>query len=107
MYRVVITGPAARDIQAAHDWWAEHRSAEQAARWYTGIHAAINSLKRMPGRCSFAPEQDLLEQGIRQLHFGVGRRPTHRVVFAIDGNDVVVFRVRHSSQDELAGEDLS
>ena len=32
MPRVVITGPAARDVAANHDWWAKHRSAEQAAR---------------------------------------------------------------------------
>jgi plasmid stabilization system protein ParE len=45
MRRVIITGPAKRDIQEAHDWWAEHRSAEQAGRWYVGIRAAILSLR--------------------------------------------------------------
>ena len=106
MYRVIITGPAKRDIQTAHDWWAEHRSAGQAGRWYLGIHKKIASLKQMPERCSFAMERDLLDQGIRQLLFGLGRRPTHRVVFMIDNNDVVVLRVRHTSQDGLTPEDV-
>jgi plasmid stabilization system protein ParE len=50
MARVIISGPAKRDIQAAHDWWAEHRSAEQAGRWYRGIFAAMKTLERSPER---------------------------------------------------------
>jgi plasmid stabilization system protein ParE len=106
MYHVVITGSAKRDIQAAHDWWAENRSADQAVRWYVGIHKAIYSLKQMPIRCSLAPESDLLEQGIRQVLFGLGRQPTHRIVFVVDSEDVVVLRVRYCAQDALAFEDL-
>lgn len=106
MFHVVITGPAKLDLQVAHDWWAENRSAEQAARWYLGIHAAIDSLKNMPERCSLATESDLLEQGVRQLLFGLGRRPTHRVVFGLDGDTVIIFRVRHTSQDALTRDDL-
>ncbi len=109
MYRVIITGPAKRDIQAAHDWWAEHRSVGQAGRWYLGIHKKIASLKQMPERCSFATELGLLDQGIHQLLFGLGRHPTNRVVFAIndneDDNEVVVLRVCHASQDGLTPED--
>jgi plasmid stabilization system protein ParE len=106
MARVFITGPAQRDIKAAYDWWKENRSAEQADRWYAGIHATIKSLGSMPERCSLAPESDLLEQGIRQELFGLGRRATHRIVFAIDSDTVVVLRVRHTSQDALTVDDL-
>ena len=106
MHRVIITGPAKRDIQAAHDWWAENRSAEQAARWYLGIQAAIKSLRKMPERYSMASESDLLSRGIRQLLFGLGRRPTHRVVFGMEDDTVIVFRVRHTSQDSLTSNDL-
>lgn len=106
MYRVIITGPAKRDLQDAHDWWAEHRSAEQAGRWYAGIRDAIQALRNKPERSSAATESDLLAEGIRQRLFGLGRRATHRIVFAIDGNTVVVLRVRHTSQDALTLEDL-
>jgi len=106
MYHVIISGPAERDIQAAHDWWAENRSTEQASRWYLGIRELIASLNQMPERCSMASERDLLEQGIRQLLYGLGRRPTHRIVFAIDGNDIVVLRVRHVAQDVLTSGEL-
>lgn len=106
MARVIITGPAKRDIQTAYEWWRENRSAEQAIRWYFGIHDAIKSLRDTPERCSLAPETDLLAQGIRQLLFGLGRRPTHRAVFAIDGDTVIILRVRHAAQDSLTLDDL-
>jgi len=106
MHRVIITGPAKRDIQGAYDWWAENRSAAQAERWYVGIHAAIQSLRNMPERCLMAAETDLLAQGLRQLLFGMGRRATHRIIFTIDGNTVVVLRVRHTSQDALSLDEL-
>ncbi len=106
MPRLLITGPAKQDLQLAHDWWASHHSAEQAARWYLGIQKAIESLQTMPERCSFASERDLLEQGVRQLLYGLGRRPTHRIVFGIDGETVIIFRVRHTSQDVLTSDDL-
>jgi plasmid stabilization system protein ParE len=107
MLNLDITGPAKSDIQSVHDWWAQHKSLEEAHRWYLGIHAAIESLRKKSESCSFATERDLLEQGVRQLLFGLGRRPTHRIVFAIDDQTVVVLRVRHASQDSLTIEDLA
>lgn len=105
-FPVIITGPAKDDLQAMYDWWAKNRSTEQATRWYLGIHAAIVSLSNMPERCPLATESELLEQGVRQLLFGLGRHPTHRIVFGIDGQSVIIFRVRHTSQDILTGNDL-
>ena len=106
MYRIIITGPAKQDIQNAHDWWAENRSQSAAEKWYLEIYQAFGSLKQMPKRCALAPEHDLLEQKVRQLLFGVGRRFTHRIIFTIDGDDVIVLRVRHSAQDVLSLKDL-
>jgi plasmid stabilization system protein ParE len=106
MAQVIITEPAKRDIQAAHDWWAENRSVDQARRWYIGIRAAVRSLRHNPERCSLATESDLLAEGIRQLNFGLGGRATHRIVFATEHNSVVVLRVRHVSQDALSAADI-
>ena len=106
MAKVVITGPAKRDIEDSHEWWSTNRSAEQASRWYRGISTAIKSLRQHPERCSLAIEHDLLKRGVRQLLFGLGQRPTHRVVFTIDGDTAVVLRVRHASQDALAADEL-
>jgi plasmid stabilization system protein ParE len=106
MPRVIITGPAKRDIKNAHDWWKQNRSAEQANRWYQGVHAEIKTLRQSAERCALAAESDLLAQGIRQLLFGLGAHPTHRIVFTIEANTVVVLRVRHVSQDNLSSNDI-
>jgi len=106
MYRILITGPAKQDIQSAHDWWAENHSRKIAAQWYSGMRKSIESLSLMPERCPLAPESDLLKTGIRQLHYGLSHRPTHRVIFTIDGSEIVVLAVRHTSQDALSSDDL-
>jgi len=105
-YRVVISARAHEDLEDACSWWAEHRSAEQAERWYNGIGAAIRSLRRNPHRCALAQENDAFPYEIRQLHYGVGKRPTHRVVFTIRPDMVFVLRVRHLAQDELSPDDV-
>lgn len=43
-YEVLITLRAQQEAQANHDWWAENRSREQAARWYGAFVNAIQSL---------------------------------------------------------------
>lgn len=94
------------DIQSAYDWWAENRSAAEAIRWYEGIYQTIKSLEELPERCLIAPQTSLLDQALRQLHYGIGARPTHRIVFAINENEVVILRIRHASQDRLQASDL-
>jgi plasmid stabilization system protein ParE len=106
MHSVQIAEPAERDIRSSHDWWREHRSAEQADRWYENIYAAIQTLRSMPTRCPLAPESDLHPAGLRQLSFGIGRRPTHRIIFTVERDTVIILRVRHASQRDLTADDL-
>jgi plasmid stabilization system protein ParE len=79
-----ITEPAKADIQEAYDWWAESRSAIQAAEWYERTFEAIATLQNMPERCPRVPEDGLSRAGARQLLVGIGARPTHRIVFHFD-----------------------
>ena len=106
MFRILITEPAESDIRVAHNGWRDHRSGEQAERWYREIYQAIQTLRETPERCPHSPESDLLPSGLRQLSFGIGRRPTHRVVFTVVASDVIVVRVRHASQDALTEEHM-
>lgn len=106
MSKVILTGPAKRDIRAVYEWWKEHRSAEQADRWYRGILDAARSLRTDSGICTAAPEADLLPQGVKQSLYGLGRQPTHRLVFTIDEGTIVILRVRHTSQDILKSDEL-
>jgi plasmid stabilization system protein ParE len=104
--RIVITRSAERDIRQAVSWWRDNRSRDEAERWYDKIYPAIATLRSHPQRCPIAPESDLLPTGLRQLHFGLSRKTTHRIVFTIEGENVVVLRVRHVAQRDLDFDDL-
>jgi len=105
-YDVVLTTKAQRQIQAAARWWAEHRSAEQAERWYERVIETLASLQQNPRRCVTAPECEAFALPLRQISFGLGRQPTHRAVFAIRGSRVVVYTVRHLAQRDLRPSDI-
>ncbi|MDZ4658413.1 MAG: type II toxin-antitoxin system RelE/ParE family toxin [Bythopirellula sp.] len=100
-FDVHISEPAENDIGTAYRWWRDNRSAEQANRWFHEIHNAVATLSTMPLRCPRCEEEDLQEAGIRQLLFGIGRRPTHRIIFEIADNRVNILRVRHVAQKPL------
>jgi plasmid stabilization system protein ParE len=106
IYDVVLTRKAERQIASTVRWWANHRSAAQAERWYQGLMQTLKSLQHDPKRCALAPEHGALPLPIRQITYGVGRKPTHRVLFAIRGQRVVVYAVRHLAQRDIRPEDL-
>jgi plasmid stabilization system protein ParE len=106
MFRLVISEPAERDIESAYNWWRSNRSEEQANRWYVGIQQSIRALRQTALQCPFAAESRLHPSGLRQMNFGVGRRPTHRIIFVVEERVVKIVRVRHSSQQSLRVEDL-
>lgn len=103
---VVVSEQAEREIQSAYDWWAKHRSKRQADRWYVGISKAIAELSENPERHGKSRETDSFAYEIRDLLFGIGRRATHRAVFTIRGNEVVVLTVRHTAQRDLLPKDI-
>jgi plasmid stabilization system protein ParE len=105
-YRVIITPAAERDIDSAVAWWRDNRSAAHAERWYDKIRPTIATLAENPDRFPTSPETDLCPTGLRQLHFGLSRKRTHRIVFTIVGDEVWVLRVRHHAQQDLGPEDL-
>lgn len=105
-YAVVVTEPAAKAIEDTSVWWARERSAEQAARWYGGIREAIASLEQFPERCALSAENERFPYELRELYFGLGSKPTHRVVFTISKQHVVVLAVRHVAQRALRPRDV-
>lgn len=106
MFKVTITKPADDDIQSNYEWWRENRSKAQAEKWYDQIFKKLATLSHMPHRCPRSPESNKTGRSIHQMLFGTGR-PTHRIVFVIKDQMVVVLRVRGLSQDALESNDLS
>ena len=105
-YRVILTAKAKRQLRAAYQWWAENRSQQQAAKWYNGFLATLDSLSTNPDRCQLARENPDLPIELRQLVYGTGKRKTHRALFTIKQDKVVVYAVRHLAQQDISPEDL-
>lgn len=105
-YRLVLNDVAEEQLDMAYQWWSLHRSETQAVRWYNGFLDALESLQENPERCSIATESSYFSYEIRQLLYGLGRRPTHRALFTIRPDMVYVFSIRHVSQHDIASEDL-
>jgi plasmid stabilization system protein ParE len=103
--QVFLTDRAHDDLLQACAWWAENRSAQQAQRWYDGFAKAIHGLATDPERFPLAAENHAFPYEIRQLNYGVGRRPTHRALFVVRPDSVLILRVRHLAQRPLSPEE--
>jgi plasmid stabilization system protein ParE len=103
---VYLASKALADIEHCRAWWAEHRSAEQAERWHVACEQAMDSLPSRATNCSRARESVNSPVELRQLAFGVGRRPTHRLVFAIRPEKIVLYRVTHLAQEDLSIDEI-
>ena len=105
-FSVIILPRAHRQLYEAASWWAQYRSPEQASRWLDGFEQALASLEDNPERCGLAPENDAFPFPLRQLLYGLGKKPTHRAVFEVRGNEVLVYAIRHVAQRDLIPEDI-
>jgi plasmid stabilization system protein ParE len=104
--QIVLTDRANGQMEAIYQWWAENRSKGQAAKWYNTFADAIESLAHNPERCAVSRENGRFPFEIRDLNFGVGRRRTHRAVFTIRHDIVLVLAIRHLGQQNLSPDDL-
>jgi plasmid stabilization system protein ParE len=107
-YRVLLTSRAQLQLVRSAQWWSEHRSSEQAARWLDGFEAAIAALCDNPLQHGLARESEhfQLPFQVRQLNYGIGSKPTHRAVFEVRDDTVYVVAIRHLAQDDLSAEEL-
>lgn len=105
-HRVTILPRAKRQLLEQARWWSENRSSEQALRWLDGFERALATLADNPERCVIARENAAFATTIRELHFGLRNKPTHRAVFEVRGDEVLVHSIRHLAQRDLRPEDL-
>ncbi len=76
-----------------------------APYWHARLLKTIESLTRMPQRCSLAEESDDLGLELRELQFGK-RRGAFRILFTISGQTVDVVHVRRASRSRIQPDDL-
>jgi toxin ParE1/3/4 len=100
-YRVKVTGGAQRDLIDISERIVVDGSVA-AARWFSRLEAAIDTLERFPRRCPVAPESKKSNRELRHLLYG-SKRDVYRVIYDIDEPQklVRVRAVRHSAMDEF------
>lgn len=103
-FRVVITRRAREDLRRYFLLAAEHAPGT-AAKWLDRFETALGSLAIHPERFPLAPENNLVEDMIRQSFFGqrVGR---FRVLFTLRDEDVIVLHIRRGTMKKATAEDL-
>lgn len=106
MAEVKLTEKAYQQLKQAAQWWADNHSRTQATRWYEGFLKALGGLEKNPERFPLARENAALPVEMRELHYGLARRKTHRAIFAIRPHYVIVYAIRHVAQDDISAEDI-
>ncbi len=105
-FRVVILPRAKRQLYESALWWADNRSSDQAIRWLAGFEEILSTLQDDPHRFALAPEDDAFSFAVRQLLYGLGQKKTHRAVFEVRNDQVLVHAIRHLAQDDLVPDDF-
>ncbi len=105
-YRVILNERAEGQLEAAYLWWLEHRSPEQATRWYNGFLDALDSLRENADRFGVARENPKFPYSVRELLYGLGSSVTHRALFTVRRDMVFVFSIRHVAQKDVSPNEL-
>ncbi|HMD85225.1 MAG TPA: type II toxin-antitoxin system RelE/ParE family toxin [Terriglobia bacterium] len=99
-FRVEQTLKAKRDLDLILEWLLTQYAGERGLRWFQGLKEAVASLPELPQRCPLAPENAEFPFEGRQLLYG--RKPhVYRILFAIEGDTVVVLHIRHARRQPL------
>lgn len=98
-YAVFLTAEAERNREQAYLFYLE-RSLQGAHRWFAAYEKTIDKLIDDPERFAIARESEDFPTKLQQINFGTRvSRPTHRMLFYIEDQTVVVVTLRHLMQD--------
>jgi hypothetical protein len=104
-YRVILTANAKGDLRRYYLRTAEHAPVT-ALHWLSRFEAALATLALNPQRCGLAPENDAVEEEIRQFVFGKRGASVFRALFVIAEGEVRVLHVRRAVMDTATREEL-
>jgi plasmid stabilization system protein ParE len=103
---IILSPKAEQQLEDAIAWWSKNRSSLQAERWYAGFVRSFKSLAQSPDRYQHAAENAEFPFEVRELRYGLGKRPTHRALFTIRPDMVYVLLIRHLAQRDVSLDDL-
>ena len=105
-YRLRVMTRAGQDLDEIFSWLYE-RSKTGASGWIEAFEAAAVSLLHDPEAHGLAPEDDEVEETLRQFFFKTRRGNTYRGLFVVAGEEVQILRVRGPGQPPLSSDELN
>lgn len=99
-YKIRITSEAKLQLAAISDYIAVDSPAS-AQRWRMQIREHMRSLNVFPDRHEMAYRAHQVGRDIRHTFFGV-----YRILYAIEGETVIVLSVRHGARQPLTLEEV-
>ena len=97
--RVEVEPEAIVEIDRILSWLIQEASERVAANWYAGLVQSLSSLRRHPGRCPVARENEYFEEEIRCLMYG-----KYRLLFDVSDRTVRVLHIRHGARKSIGEE---
>lgn len=104
-FRVEVSPEALENLDAIASYIKQRGSFESAERWLNSIIEAIATLAEFPARCPIAAESQVLKAEVRVLLHGK-RNHRYKVFYAVAGDTVRVFHIRHWAKRPLTTEEL-
>lgn len=101
-----LTDRAHDDVDSICSWWSKNRSVEQSECWYRQLVTAFDQINTNPDHSLLAGENYKYPFELRQANFGLSGKRTHRILFTIRPDMILVLRVLHLARDALSEEDL-
>lgn len=105
-YHVRVLTRAQRDVAACYSYIAE-RSPQGAASWFNRFAETRDRLRVEADRRALAKESGQVDYEIREVLFKTRQRKPYRILFTIQGDEVLVLRVRGPGQDDVSADGLS
>jgi plasmid stabilization system protein ParE len=102
--QVYLTRKAELQLHSAADWYAQHNR-QVADDWFNGLVATLDALTSNAERFPLARENDDFPFELREMLYGSGRRKTHRILFVIRPDSIVVHQIRHVAQRNITSDD--
>ena len=97
-----FTDEAAEQLFSIAQWYADtSQSLEIAAKWYDGFVDKLETLEENPHRGGLARENDKFDFELRELHYGSGKKSTHRALYRVVGNRIEILSIRHHAQRDV------
>ena len=99
-YPVLFVQRAEQNILAALTWYQKN-APDVSARWHKSLNSTLRRLRENPDQFPLAHETETFPYRLREVLFGAGRRKTHRILFVVRPNAVVIYAIRHVAQNDF------